>query len=188
MHLKMSSAKSQPFCLGLNALTHWPLRDVLVIVHVYFSNYFHTLTSWALTVKLVLGEFYRTPLMLRQYWFRQWLSAVRQQAITWANVYSDLYCHMESLIWREPQYTAKYQNDKVNFLPHMTYDLALSLTHCGLVTPYGDININQRWFRECTVVLWHHAITSTNDDLFSTGPLSTFLNKLGSKCLWICHL
>ena len=25
MHLKMSSAKWRPFCLGLNVLTHWPL-------------------------------------------------------------------------------------------------------------------------------------------------------------------
>ena len=27
MRLKVSSVKRQPFCLGLNVLTHWPLRD-----------------------------------------------------------------------------------------------------------------------------------------------------------------
>ena len=27
MHLRMSSATWRPFCLGLNVLTHWPMRD-----------------------------------------------------------------------------------------------------------------------------------------------------------------
>ena len=31
MHLKMSSGKWRPFCLGLNVLTHWPLEDVALI-------------------------------------------------------------------------------------------------------------------------------------------------------------
>ena len=31
IHLKMSSAKWRPFCLGLNVLTHWPLGDMGVI-------------------------------------------------------------------------------------------------------------------------------------------------------------
>ena len=36
-------------------------------------------------------------LMISQHWFRWWLGAVRQQAITWANVDPDLCCHMASL-------------------------------------------------------------------------------------------
>ena len=32
MHLKMSSAKWRPFCLGLNVLTNWSLGDVEVIL------------------------------------------------------------------------------------------------------------------------------------------------------------
>ena len=35
--------------------------------------------------------------MISQHWFRQWLGAVRQQAITWANVDPDLCRHMMSL-------------------------------------------------------------------------------------------
>ena len=38
-----------------------------------------------------------TPLMIRQHWFRQWLGAVRQQAVTPANADPDLYRHMGSL-------------------------------------------------------------------------------------------
>ena len=40
MHLKISSGKWRPFCLGLNVLTHWPLRDVEVILQLYFENIF----------------------------------------------------------------------------------------------------------------------------------------------------
>ena len=35
--------------------------------------------------------------MRTQHWFRQWLGAIRQQAITWANVDTDLCCHIASL-------------------------------------------------------------------------------------------
>ena len=35
--------------------------------------------------------------MISQYWFRLWLGAVGQQAITWANVDPDLCRHMVSL-------------------------------------------------------------------------------------------
>ena len=33
MHLKMSSEKCQPFCLGLNVLTKWHLRSVSELGH-----------------------------------------------------------------------------------------------------------------------------------------------------------
>ena len=48
-------------------------------------------------VKLYSNECQWTLLMVNQHWFRQWLGAVRQQAITWANVDPDLCCHMASL-------------------------------------------------------------------------------------------
>ena len=35
--------------------------------------------------------------MISQHWFRQWLGAIRQQPITWANVDPDLWYHMVSL-------------------------------------------------------------------------------------------
>ena len=40
-------------------------------------------------MNLLLGECHQTSLMTSQHWFRQW-----HQAITWANVDPDLYCHM----------------------------------------------------------------------------------------------
>ena len=40
---------------------------------------------------------HRTSLMLSQLWFRSWLGAARQQAITCANVDPDLYRHIASL-------------------------------------------------------------------------------------------
>ena len=38
MHLKMSSGKWRPFCLGLNVLAHWPLGDVTVIYKSVISE------------------------------------------------------------------------------------------------------------------------------------------------------
>ena len=42
-------------------------------------------------------ECHETPMMISQYWFRKWLDAIRQQAITWANVVPDLCCLIVSL-------------------------------------------------------------------------------------------
>ena len=52
------------------------------------------------------NECHKTLVMISQHWFRLWLDAVRQQAITWANVDSDLCRHIASLghnelIWIE---------------------------------------------------------------------------------------
>ena len=48
-------------------------------------------------VELPLYECHWASLMISQHWLRQWLGAVRQQAITWANVDPDLCRHMASL-------------------------------------------------------------------------------------------
>ena len=42
-------------------------------------------------------ECHRTLLVISQHWFRYWLGAVRQQAITWTSVDQDLQRHMASL-------------------------------------------------------------------------------------------
>ena len=43
-------------------------------------------------------------------------------------------------------------------------DVAVILTHCGLVTPYGDMDLCRHWFRLWLVAWWHQAITWTNVD------------------------
>ena len=48
-------------------------------------------------VRLLSDECPGMLLMPSQYWFRQWLGAVREQAITWANVDLDLCHHMTTL-------------------------------------------------------------------------------------------
>ena len=42
-----------------------------------------------------------------------------------------------------------------------------ALTHWGLVTPIGDIDLGQHWLRQWLVALRHLAITWTNVDLSS---------------------
>ena len=47
--------------------------------------------------KLQSDEHHWTLVMISQHWFRYWLGAVRQQAITWTNVDQDPCHHMASL-------------------------------------------------------------------------------------------
>ena len=39
------------------------------------------------------------------------------------------------------------------------------LTHCGLMTPYGNIELGQHWLKERLVAWQHQAITWANVDL-----------------------
>ena len=48
-------------------------------------------------MKFLSGEYHNTSLIISQHWLRQWLGAVKQQAITWANVDPDLWRHMALL-------------------------------------------------------------------------------------------
>ena len=54
--------------------------------------------SWVPLVTLFSGECHRASLMKSQLWFRKWLGAVRQQAITWANFGPDICRHVASLV------------------------------------------------------------------------------------------
>ena len=71
-------------------------QSIIVITKVESPNACNRINSWA-HVRLLSGEFHRKPLVISQHWFKQWLSAVRQQPITCANVDTDLWRHMASL-------------------------------------------------------------------------------------------
>ena len=43
--------------------------------------------------------------------------------------------------------------------------VATASTHCGLVTPFGDIDLGQHWLREWLGAWRHQAITQTKVDL-----------------------
>ena len=51
---------------------------------------------------------------------------------------------------------------------HVEWLISLeALAHCGLVMPYGNIDLGQPWLRQWLVAWCHQAITSTNVDLSS---------------------
>ena len=57
------------------------------------------------------------------------------------------------------------------------------LTHCGLVMPYGNIDLGQHQFRWWLVVWWRQAITWTNVDLSRHWGLGAFpYRKFHRKC------
>ena len=78
-------------------LTHWPLGDFNLILGRWFSRYFIWMVAEVSLVKLPSDECHKTLLMISQHLFRQWLGAVRQQAITCTNVDPDLCRQMASL-------------------------------------------------------------------------------------------
>ena len=53
-----------------------------------------------------------------------------------------------------------YQFSKTNIATKLD-----QLTHCGLMTQYGDRDLGQRWLRYWLVAWQHQAITWTNVDL-----------------------
>ena len=77
---------SKPIIHSNIGKSHCPLVDVELIFKVWFSKSLYRIVVWVLAVKFILAECHKTSLMISQHWFRQWLGAVRQQAITWANV------------------------------------------------------------------------------------------------------
>ena len=52
------------------------------------------------------------------------------------------------------------------------------LTHCGLMTPYGDTNPGQHWLRKWLVAWRHQAITWTNVDLSSVRSSGIHLSAI----------
>ena len=107
--------------LHFQLLTPGPLRDVIMILKVQFSNICYTESSQTLIVKLLSGECHRTHLMISQHWFRWWLGAIRQQAITLANVDLDLCCHRATLARNEFKHDALV--DKTEEFKYKTFSV-----------------------------------------------------------------
>ena len=54
---------------------------------------------------------------------------------------------------------------KQNNIVSQSYGTYCTLTHCGLVTPYGDRDLGQHWLRQWLVAWRHQAITWIKVDL-----------------------
>ena len=57
----------------------------------------------------------------------------------------------------------------------------LTLTHWGLVTPFGNIDLGQHWLRQWLVAWRDQAITWTNVDLSSVGSSGIHLREISSE-------
>ena len=56
------------------------------------------------------------------------------------------------------------------------------------MTPYGDIDLGQHWFRQWLVAWRHQAITRTNVDLSSVKSCGIHLRAISHEMLKICTL
>ena len=81
--------------------------------------------------------------------------------VMWSHNEILYYCSWDALVSLDPS------GPKTLTLWQSYYTHNLSLTHCGLVTPYGGRDLGQHWFRQWLVAWRHQAITSTNVDLSS---------------------
>ena len=72
--------------------------------------------------------------------------------------------------------------------PFSTRSVMITLTHCGLATPYGDIHLGQHWSREWLVAWRHQAITWTNVDLSSVKSCGIHLRAISHEILKIFTL
>ena len=62
----------------------------VIVMKCNIRTHVTDISVWSVLVTLLSGECYITPLMINQHWLRWWLGAVRQHAITWANIDQDL--------------------------------------------------------------------------------------------------
>ena len=77
-------------------LAHWSLKDVGKI-KLKYSNSLYRRVTWSLSTKLFSCKYQKNSLMSSQHRFRQWLAAVKQQAITLTDVNPNLCHHIASL-------------------------------------------------------------------------------------------
>ena len=70
--------------------------DLDATLKLQFSILFYWLISLNRLMIILWDECHRTSPMISQHWSREWLGAVRQQAIPWANVDLVPLCHMAS--------------------------------------------------------------------------------------------
>ena len=80
-------------------LIHWGLNKMATIFQTIFLNAFSWMKSFVFWLRFHLRLLLRVKMTIRYmyHWFRNWLGAIRQEAITWTNVFQYLYCHMASL-------------------------------------------------------------------------------------------
>ena len=127
-------------------------------------------------MKFLSGE-YNTSLVISQQWFRQWLGAVKQQAITWANVDPDLWRHMASLCHNGLTYI-------LQITYYMWYEFVPVMAWCPLdnkpltepimpkikCSKSDRMCINSNWKyveycnKKCTQVVWLTFLYETVDD------------------------
>ena len=80
-----------------HGFTHWHMGNFNKILDKWFPCSLKWLMAEKCFVRLLSDDFKWTSILTRQHWFREWLCAIRQQAISWTNVDQYLCHHMASL-------------------------------------------------------------------------------------------
>ena len=99
---------------------------------------------------------------------------VDTKVTTKSDMFSYQFCCLSWILtfrWHD----CKSQTIQINIEnPWGTYSI-IDLNHCGIVTPYGIIELGQYWLRFWHIFLGHYAITRTYVDLSSVRSCGTQL-------------
>ena len=96
------------------------------------------------------------------YWTKFWTAVCK---VIFLQTYQ-LWFHTYSVVSRHGAIEYKSTLTEV-MVSHRTGNklrAVISLSHCGLVTPYGDMELGRHWLRQWLVAWRHQAITWTNVD------------------------
>ena len=126
MHLKMLSGKWQPFCLGLNVLTHWVL---VVHICIWSVNWVIIGSGNHVNDLLSLGNKLLFDCMITY----DWLDHSEQTSVKFKLNYDNVYLS---------------KCMKISCTKCCLFGFGLNmLIHCDLVMPYDDIDLGQQWLR-----------------------------------------
>ena len=88
----------------------------------------------------------------------------------------------DGIHWRSPVDSPHYGPVTRKAFPcHDVIMDEVDLTHCGLMTPYGDLDLGQHWPRWWLVALQHQAITWASIDLSSGWPSKIHLRVISQE-------
>ena len=134
MRLKVSSAKRRPFCLGLNVLNVSTIRSWTVI-----SNSIYRIKS-AISLKFIKRWCHGDTTCI----IGPWIVCLNSMQANNKDIIKTMH-YLPFLLGTMGNRWLPYTLGQ--WYGKSVHVMISSLTRCGLVTPYGDIELGQYWFR-----------------------------------------
>ena len=134
-------------------------QDIYIVCHEYFVLYLKVILSHPFRPQPTLGTETQSPSEINLPWNLhkiQYINTFKHIGMEWSIHFNLLVCCYN---WT---CGATWKGVPCNWhLSQMMIYHRRTLNHCGLVTPYGNMDLGQHWLRLWLVAWWHQAITLT---------------------------